>query len=63
MVKLSHSLLHWLCKNHSDIMNLIMLGHTELVTEDMRNQYLHWCKTDEGKTFLVGKANYIESEE
>lgn len=47
MVKLTQSLSRWLWVNHRDKIALIMLGHTELFTEEMQKEYLEWCKTDE----------------
>lgn len=35
-----------------------MFGHTELFTEQMEQEYLDWCRTDEGKSYLEGGANY-----
>lgn len=52
MVKLTQSLKHWLWENHRDIIGLLMFGHVELFTEDMRREYLAWCQTDEGKKYL-----------
>ena len=58
MVKLTQSLEHWLWENHKDIIGLIMLGHTELFTEEMQKAYLEWCKTDDGKQYLKGGSKY-----
>lgn len=60
MVKLTKSLEHWLWINHRDIIGLILLGHTELFTEDMQRDYLEWCKTDEGRQYLKGGSKYKE---
>jgi len=60
MVKLTQSLYHWLFVNHKDKITLIMLGHTELLTKEMYNEYIEWCKTDEGRSYLKGGANYKE---
>ena len=60
MIKLTQSLEHWLCKNHKDIIHLIMFGHTELFTEEMQKEYIEWCKTDEGKQYLKGGSKYKE---
>lgn len=60
MVKLTRSLSHWLWDNHKDILPLIMFGHTELFTEEMQEKYIEWCKTDEGKEYLVGGKYYEE---
>ena len=60
MIKLTQSLKHWLWKNHRDKLALITFGHTELFTKEMEREYLEWCKTDEGKSYLKGGANYKE---
>lgn len=56
MVKLTKSLKHWLWKNHRYIFSLILFGHTELFTEEMNQQYLEWCQTEEGRNYLEGGA-------
>lgn len=58
MVQLTQSLAQWLFQNHKDKIVLIMLGHTELFTEEMEQEYLAWCLTDEGKQYLKGGSNY-----
>ena len=63
MVKLTQSLSHWLFVNHKDKIGLIMLGHTELLTNEMYNEYIEWCKTEEGRSYLKGGANYKEEVE
>lgn len=60
MVKLTQSLRKWLYDNHHDKLGLIMFGHTELMTEDMFKEYLKWCETPEGKSYLKGGSNYVE---
>ena len=60
MVKLTQSLSHWLFENHRDIIHLIMLGHIELLTEEMYEEYLKWCQTDDGKQYLKGGSKYKE---
>lgn len=52
MIKLTKNLQHWLLENHSDIISLIMFGHIELFTQDMRKEYLKWCQTEEGKKYI-----------
>ena len=61
MVTLTKSLSHWLWVNHKDIIGLIMFGHTELMTDEMWNEYIEWCKTDDGKRYLEGGDLYEES--
>lgn len=58
MIRLTQSLEQWLFENHKDILGLIMLGHTELFTEEMEQEYLAWCLTDEGKQYLKGGSKY-----
>ena len=62
MVRLTQSLRHWLWKNHRDKLALITLGHLELFTKEMEREYLEWCKTDEGKSYLKGGSNYKEAD-
>lgn len=62
MVSMTQSLKHWLWENHREIMPLIMLGHVELFTEEMQKEYLTWCKTEEGKSYLKGGSNYKEDD-
>lgn len=62
MVTLTQSLEHWLWINHREIIHLLMFGHIELFTEDMRKEYLEWCETEEGRSYLKGGSNYKESE-
>jgi hypothetical protein len=33
---------------------LILFGHTELLTDNIQNDYLNWLETDEGKSHLKG---------
>ena len=63
MVRLTQSLSHWLFVNHPKELSLIMFGHVELLTEEMYAEYLDWCQTDEGKSYLKGGENYKEEEE
>ena len=60
MVKLTQSLEHWLFENHRQLLPLIMFGHVELITEEMWNAYVEWCKTDDGKQYLEGGSKYVE---
>lgn len=61
MVTLTQSLQHWLFKYHKEKLVLIMLGHVELFTEEMQEDYLKWCLTDEGKQYLKGGSKYDEN--
>ena len=59
-VKLACSLRHWLFANYPDVLPLLLFGHVELFTEEMEQEYLDWCLTDEGKRYLVGGDLYEE---
>ena len=60
MFKVTQSLAQWVLENHCDLLPLIMFGHIELLTEEMLEQYLAWCQTDEGKQYLEGGSKYKE---
>lgn len=60
MVRLTKSLRHWLFKNHPDILPLVMFGHLELITDDMYQKYLDWCRTVEGQKYLKNGNKYME---
>ena len=60
MIKLTCSLRHWLFENYPDKLTLIMLGHTELFTDEMQGKYIEWVQTDEGRSYLKGGKNYTE---
>lgn len=60
MVKLTQSMRAWLIKNHPDKVMLINFGHLELLTSEMYEEYLEWCQTDEGRSYLEGGTNYKE---
>ena len=58
MVKLTQSLAIWLLKNHKDKYTLIIFGHLEEFTDEMKEAYAKWLTTDEGKSYLKGGSNY-----
>lgn len=60
MVKLTQSLATWLWRNHSDKAVLISFGHLELLTDEMYQEYVAWCQTDEGKQYLKGGSKFDE---
>lgn len=60
MILLTESMRVWMLKNHPDKLFLLKFGHTEIFTEEMRKDYLEWCKTDEGRSYLKGGKNYKE---
>lgn len=62
MVVLTQSMSKWLWDNHRDIYGLVLLGHIELVTEEMAEEYIKWCKTEEGRKYLKGGECYNDTE-
>lgn len=52
MVHLTKSLEHFLFMHYPDILVPLSFGHTELLTQDIWNEYIEWCKTDKGKLYL-----------
>ena len=60
MIKLTESLRQFLTKFYPQILPLIILGHVEMITEEIENEYIEWCKTEEGRSYLKGGANYKE---
>ena len=62
MVKMTQSLSYWIWENHRDIYGLLLFGHVELFTAEMQQEYLEWCKTEEGRQYLKGGSKYVEEE-
>lgn len=62
MVVLTQSMSKWLWDNHRDIYGLVLFGHVELVTEEMAEEYIKWCKTEEGRKYLKGGECYKDTE-
>lgn len=58
MIIFTQSFEYWLWENHRDIFHLILFGHLELFTDEMKKEYLAWCQTDEGKQYLEGGSKY-----
>lgn len=62
MIMLTQSLRKWLWDNHPAIYHLILLGHTELFTQEMWREYIEWCRTNEGRKYLKGGSEYKDDE-
>ena len=58
MIVLTQSLEHWLFEIYREKLSVIMFGHLEEFTDEMKKEYLEWCKTDEGKQYLKGGSKY-----
>ena len=63
MVKFTQSMSAFLVEFYPEKYFLIGFGHLEEFTEEMTKEYFNWLKTDEGKSYLKGGANYREAEE
>ena len=63
MVRFTQSLEAWMIKFHPEEFALIGFGHVELFTEEMQHEYIEWCKTPEGRSYLRGGSNYKEETE
>lgn len=62
MVKFTLSFSIWLLKYHRELYAPLMFGHLEEFTEELYQEYLEWCLTDEGKQYLRGGSKYREDE-
>lgn len=65
MIILTQSLLHFLEEFHRDLIIPLGMGHIELFTPEVAQEYLEWCATDDGKQYLQGgaKCEYVWSED
>jgi len=60
-IKLTASLHRYLWLFHRNEYALVWaFGHTELL-EEWWDDYLRWCDTDEGRSYLRGGENYREA--
>lgn len=59
MVRLTHSLQYWLSNNYPNILPFIILGRVDLFTNELQNEYIEWCQTDEGREYLKGGRKYV----
>ncbi len=60
MAQMTESFQQWCIRYHKEIFVPLMFGHIELLTEELQNEYLEWCKSDEGKQYLKGGSKYKE---
>lgn len=60
MVRMTQSFEVWLFTYHKDLIAPLMFGHTELLTDELAEEYIKWCQTDEGKQYLKGGSKYDE---
>jgi len=60
MIKFTQSMSHWLWEYHTELIAPLMFGHLEEFIAEYVQEYLEWCETDEGKSYLKGGCNYVE---
>ena len=58
MIDITLSLRKFLWKYHRDVYVSITFGHLEMYTNEIEKEYIEWCKTEEGKSYLEGGSNY-----
>lgn len=58
MIVMTESLKQWLFRFHRELVVPLLFGHVELFTNEMREEYIEWCKTDDGAQYLEGGAKY-----
>lgn len=58
MIVMTQSFEHWLFEFYREKFALIMFGYLEEFTDEMRKEYIEWCKTEEGKQYLKGGSKY-----
>lgn len=52
MVTMTKSFSVWCFTYHKELYSLLMFGHAELLTRELWEEYIEWCKTDEGMQYL-----------
>lgn len=62
MISMTPSAKKFFFDRYPEEASLIMFGHTEVLTEEMVREYLEWCKTEEGRSYLKGGENYKEEQ-
>ena len=64
MIRMTESLKQFMWKFYREEFPLVLFGHQEIVWEHW-DEYIEWCKTPEGASYLKGGENYkyVEGEE
>lgn len=60
MIRFTQSAAKFFFEKYPKEASLFMFSHTEAITGEMCKEYIEWCKTDEGRSYLKGGANYKE---
>lgn len=56
MIEITKSLSAFLFKYYKDLYVPIFFGHIELLTDEIYEEYLNWCLTDEAKEYFEKEA-------
>ena len=52
LIRLTRSLEVFLSQHYKDLIVPLSFGHSELLTEEIWQEYLSWCQTDEAKPYM-----------
>ena len=63
MVTMTLSFKTWCLRYHREIYSLLMFGHVELLTDDMKKEYLEFLVTMTGKPLLYVPGNHDKNYE
>ena len=63
MIKMTRSLEVFLSRNYPKQFVTISFGHLEDFTDEMKDEYIEWVMTDEGKEYLEGGKHYEREED
>jgi len=63
MITFTQSMQKWLFEYHPELIAPLMFGHIENFTIEHTKEYLSWCQTDEGRSYLKGGCNYVEGKD
>lgn len=53
MLKTTKSFEIFIFRYHKDILIPLSFGHIELMTDEIWDEYVCWCETDEAKPYLT----------
>ena len=60
MIKMTKSFEVFIARYHKDILVPLSFGHIELMTDEIWEEYVNWCETDEAKPYLDETAGVKE---
>ena len=60
MIEMTKSFEVFIARKHKDILVPLSFGHIELMTDEIWEEYVNWCETDEAKPYLNETAEVKE---